>query len=87
MQNNFNKFDEIEHEPLRVYNRLVLTHNLLEDGGEYAAKEYLDMFTTSDRVKILKLNNFLKKNGVDKTISVVTKDLELEDPHYEHPTD
>ena len=42
---NFNHFNDIEHEPLRVFNRTVMFHNLLQDFGRSVALDYVKPLT------------------------------------------
>lgn len=80
---NLNRFDEIEHLPLRVYNRVVMTHNLLEDSGEDAVRAYLDQFTDDERKQMFIVNTYLTHKGQKATYDYVTKDLEIQYNSYD----
>lgn len=71
-----NRFDDIAHIPLRVYNRLVMAHNLLEDGGEVASRAYLDSFNEKERRQMLLMNAFVQKKGAEAAKKFVTEGLE-----------
>lgn len=73
-----NNFNDITHLPLRHYNRMVMTTNLLEDGGEVAAKAYLEQFDDQERRNIFLLITMVQKKGKKYVRDLVTKDLETE---------
>ena len=74
---NYNKFDEITHTPLRVFNRVVLMSNLLADFGEEAAVGYAQSFTDDERKQLFIMHQFIKEKGPEKARKFVTKDLKL----------
>lgn len=74
---NFNRFDEIDHLPLKVYNRFVLLSNLKEDFGEAVAQDYLELFDEKERKQMFIINTFIKTKGVDEVRKMVTEGLEL----------
>ena len=73
----FNRFDHIEHKPLRVFNRTVMATNLTEDFGENVAKDYISLFTDVDRRNIFMLGGFIKKHGVKEARRVCTEGMEF----------
>lgn len=75
MENNFNKFNEIQHTPLRVFNRVAMLFNIKEDQGEETAKEYVNCFTESERKQMLMVMVAIEKQGVEAVRKAVTKDL------------
>ena len=75
----FNRFDEIEHMPLRVYNRGVMAFNILNDFGKETLKEYFETFNTGELLQIAIIQEHIKKFGVKKTYKEVTKDMKLQD--------
>ena len=77
MKNNFNKFDDISHLPLRVYNRVVLLNNLHTDFGPQAAKEYIELFNEGERKQMYIMQAHLKNNGVEAVKKEVTKGLSV----------
>lgn len=77
-----NAFNEITHRPLRIYNRCVFTSNLLEDAGRAAVEDYLDQFTTTERVEMAQMYNLVKKLGVKKVRALVTEGLEFSNDDY-----
>lgn len=74
---NFNKFDDIDHLPLRVFNRTVFMTNLMEDFGADAVKEYANLFTTGEKKQIMLMSAYIKHHGVDQTRKDVTGGLEV----------
>jgi len=80
----FNKFDEIEHMPLRVFNRTAMLFNLMDDFGNTVAEEYLNMFNEGQKQQILIMNLYIKKFGLDKARSEATKDLVLPEEEEEY---
>lgn len=82
MKKDFNKFDDITHMPLRVYNRTVFAHNLMEDSGVDTTKEYLAQFSDAEKAQIFILMQYIKqhgKDGVKKAKEFATRDLEVSD--------
>lgn len=73
-----NRFDDIEHMPLRVYNRLVLMHNLMSDSGKQAVQDYLENFSEDEVKQIFILNTYLSKKGQKATYEFVTKGLDFQ---------
>lgn len=73
-----NKFDDIEHMPLRVYNRAAMAFNLLEDFGEKSMEEYLSAFTDDERKQIFILTAYIQQKGLKAAKEFVTKDLKIE---------
>lgn len=69
-------FNDVEHLPLRVFNRSVTTFNLLEFGGEAAAREYLEQFSENERKQIFIMNQYIKSEGEAAARKVATKGLE-----------
>ena len=49
MEDRFNRFDDIEDANLRAYNRTVFLHNLRQDEGEVAARQYILLFNEEER--------------------------------------
>lgn len=63
--------------PLRVFNRAVMAHNLIEDGGIYTAEEYLSTFSQNELAQIYVMINFIQNKGPEAARNFATKDLEL----------
>ena len=70
---NYSTFSEIEHTPLRIYNRAVMSHNILEDVGRAAVEEYVKNFTKDERMEILAMTSLVKKHGPKTVKEWVTK--------------
>lgn len=75
---DFNRFDEIKHFPLKIFNRVVLAFNIRDDFGQHVLEEYLEMFNNEERLAMLSMYQFIKKNGAEAAKQLVTKDLVLE---------
>lgn len=75
---NMNRFDDIEHMPLRVYNRVVMSHNIAADAGEEAAREYVAQFNENERKQMFFVNTYLAQKGQKATYEFVTKGLEIQ---------
>lgn len=80
---DLNKFDEINHQPLRAFNRTVFLNNLYQDGGEGAAKRYISLFTEEEKKEMFVINACIKKMGVERVKKEVTKGLVVVDQDYE----
>ena len=72
-----NRFDEIEHQPLRTYNRVVMCYNLAQDSGEEATRSYLSSFSEDERKQMFVLTVYLQKMGQKATYEYVTKGLKF----------
>lgn len=75
---NINRFDEIDHLPLRVYNRVVMTHNLMQDSGEEAVRAYLGQFDDNERKQMFIVNTYLRHKGQKETYDYVTKGMKIQ---------
>lgn len=76
-ENVHETFDDINHAPLKAYNRVVLMTNLKQSVSDDEARRYAGLFSTADRKKMMLIMQFIKKFGVDKTRSIVTRDLKI----------
>lgn len=74
-----NNFNEIEHFPLRVFNRVAFLYNLVEDGGKYAGEEYLEQFDKEERKQMYVMAAYIKRRGIEATRKEVTKGLVLQE--------
>ena len=72
-------FEEIEHQPLRVYNRVATMYNLLQDFGKDACAAYISQFTQPERQELYLMQQVIKLKGLKAVQGEVTKDLVLED--------
>ncbi len=81
----FNRFEDIEHKPLRVYNRAVMTFNIKDDQGTEAAKEYLETFTKQERFEIAQITALVKQKGVKNVQALVTHGMQFVDDDYVEP--
>ena len=73
----YNKFEDIVHMPLRVYNRSVNLFNLMEDLGKVRALEYLNLFSKSEQTQIFLMNQYIKVNGMEAAYKFATNGLEV----------
>lgn len=71
----FNKFEEIKHLPLQVFNRVVFLNNLLSDAGHVIAKKYVESFTDVERKQMFIMQAYIKSKGIEQTKKDVTKNL------------
>ena len=77
MTMQFNQFNDVQHMPLRVFNRAVFASNLAEDFGVDTAKQYFETFSELDKKQIYVMVSYIKKFGVEQTKKVVTNGLEV----------
>lgn len=82
MKTQFNLFRDIQHRPLRIYNRSVMYFNLLEDQGQHTAKEYVDALTKEERLEIAQMTALVKKIGPKKVKELVTAGVEFVDDEW-----
>lgn len=76
---DFNTFDEIQHKPLRAYNRAAYFSNLREDSGVVVANDYLSQFGMNDRLDIARILAGINKLGIKKVQELVTKGVVFEE--------
>ena len=80
----FNRFTDVEHAPLRVYNRAVMFSNIYEDHGRYAAEEYAQTFSKEERLQMAQMIALVKAKGTKHVIALVTAGVEfVDDPFVE----
>ena len=79
-----NKFSDINHLPLRVFNRVVFLNNLFADSGKEAAQSYVDLFTEGERQQMYVMGQYIKSVGEEKVRKEVTKGLTIVGPEYVH---
>lgn len=79
MSNIFEKFDDIEHLPLKVFNRVVNMFNLVEDSGAQAGENYLEQFTEGERRQMYLMAAYIKQKSVEAVRKEVTNGLEVVD--------
>lgn len=80
----FNRFADVEHTPLRVYNRTVMFHNIYEDHGRHAAEEYAQSFTKEERLQMAQMTALVRSKGTKHVIDLVTAGVEfVDDPFVE----
>lgn len=72
-------FKDVEHRPLRIYNRCVTFFNILEDAGKAAAEEYVKEFTDDERVEMYLMTTLVKKHGPRQVKVWVTEGATFED--------
>lgn len=77
MNLTFDKFDEISHLPLKVFNRVVYLTSLKKDMGEVASEQYLKLFTEAERKQMAFMSMYIKHKGLDAVRKETTKGLVL----------
>ena len=82
MKKTFNRFTDITHRPLRIYNRAVMTFNIMEDQGKETAAEYLDSFTKEERLEIAQMTALTRKIGPKQVKEMVTRNIDFVDDEY-----
>lgn len=80
---NFNAFEEIQHMPLRVYNRCVMMNNILNDFGKQQLQTYIEQFSVTERKQLYIMNAFIKKFGVEVAKKKVTEGMTFSDKDHE----
>lgn len=75
-------FVEIEHAPLRTYNRCVYAFNLLEDAGRAVVEDYLNQFNSQERQEMVKMTKLVKKLGTKRVKDMVTHGLTFSNDDY-----
>jgi len=70
---NYPTFTDIDHKPLRIYNRSVMFFNIYQDVGKAAAEDYANLFTQEERLEMLAMTSLVKKHGPKAVKEWVTK--------------
>lgn len=65
-------FNEVEHKPLRDFNRTAFVYNLLEDAGQAPVEDYLSQFSEEDRKSIFTMAKAVNKLGAKRVRELVT---------------
>jgi hypothetical protein len=60
-----NTFNDIEHIPLRTYNRCVMYFNLWEDSGSEVADNYIRHIPHNERLLMVEMYKDVKKRGLE----------------------
>lgn len=76
---NYPTFNDIEHTPLRIYNRTVMFFNILEDAGQTPAQDYASQFSSDERVEMVAMTQLVKRHGPKTVKEWVTKDVVFPD--------
>ena len=79
MNEHFDNFDSVKHNPLKVFNRTIMVNNILEDFGEDRTKEYLEQFSDLDKRSIFIMMNFIKVKGYKAAKEAAMRDFKVED--------
>lgn len=74
---NFNLFNDIEHLPLKVFNRVVLMSNLYEDFGKETAEAYAREFNEGERKQMFLMQTYVKAKGAETVRKEVTRNLKV----------
>lgn len=77
-----NRFDDIEHYPIKTYNRAAVAYNLLEDFGLPTFEAYVMQFNDADRKAIGIMIEYVKYLGQKAVVSLITKDMDFSDEDY-----
>lgn len=75
----FDRFEEIQHRPLRIYNRAVMFFNLYEDSGSEIAEEYAETFSPEERFEMAQMVALTRRLGPKRVKELVTSGLEFID--------
>ena len=75
----FNTFHDVQHLPLRVYNRVVTAYNIKEDFGTAILEEYFENFSAAEKWQMFNMMEFIKRNGREAAKAFATKDLVIQD--------
>lgn len=79
----FNRFTDITHAPLRVYNRAVMFHNIYEDQGKFSAEEYANSFSQAERLEMAQMTALVRKKGPKVVKALVTAGVDFVDENVE----
>lgn len=83
MELTLNKFEEINHLPLKVFNRVVFLNNLYSDSGREAAEKYISLFSEAEKKQMYVMGSYIKRVGEELVRKEVTKGLVIVDKDYQ----
>lgn len=69
----YSTFNDVQHKPLRAYNRAVTFFNIFEDIGKAAAEDYAKSFSEEEKLQMIAIIKLVKKHGVKHVVELVTK--------------
>ena len=72
-----NTFDDVNHLPLRVFNRVMFMSNLAATVSPEEAKAYGASFNEGEREQLYVMGAYIKAKGLDEARKTVTKGLQL----------
>lgn len=75
----FKLFKDVEHIPLRTYNRVVMSFNIRSDFGNAVLQDYLSNFDENERKAMMVMTMFIQKHGYETVMKSVTKDLVIDE--------
>lgn len=82
MKQPFNRFEDIQHRPLRIYNRSVMVHNIYEDQGAVTSQDYFATFSKEERLEIAQMTALTRKMGAKYVKDLVTRGVDFVDDLY-----
>ena len=82
MKQQFNRFTDIAHLPLRVYNRAVVFSNIYEDHGKAIAEDYANSFTKEERLQMAQMIALVRQKGVKHVQARVTAGVQFIDEPF-----
>lgn len=75
----FKLFKEVEHIPLRIYNRVVMSFNINSDFGSAVLEDYLSNFDENERRAMMVMTMYIQEHGHETIMKHVTKDLIIDE--------
>lgn len=76
-KNNYQRFDEITHLPLKVFNRVILMQNIYNDFGRESSREYAEMFNDQELRQMQIMHIYIREKGEEEVRKMVTHKLEV----------
>jgi hypothetical protein len=76
-QEAMNKFEDIQHTPLRIFNRVMYLTNLISDKGMDQVKAYSSSFTEKERIEMTLVAMSITVRGLEAIRKEVTKGMEF----------
>lgn len=75
LKDKFETFENVKYEPLKVFNRVVMSHNIREDFGTVPLQKYLENFTDVERAQMMMMTMAIASKGADAVRTEVMKDF------------
>lgn len=79
MAEQLNRFNDVQPKRLRVFNRVVVAFNLVDDFGKAALEDYLEDFSSLEQLEMQVMSAYIQKHGPEKVRKEVINGINFKD--------